>query len=514
MTVFKRVLSSCLAFCFIFCVFLSSISLPASAANYYTFGGLTSSVVVKDNTAYFTVDIPFFRMYVADENLTYYKIDQGDFFTFYPDHHYTVALTSKNFRISDFPIDYISSVFLLSPSGAAYNADFSDFDCDVKFYLQFRDANNNYIGNYHTYGHYSSGYYSVSLIPEHIPANAVYFDFVIQLANFYVHTSSDSSDYCFWMDKFEVTSIVDRNGVFSRVFSLYDDSGSALIEQFIFSDENYNCGPVWIDVFDDGIFVTCNDETRTWHYNDVGVFNGIRAVVDGSEVFLAPGDSYIFNGSDIEFTCDAEFSSGDNFISSISKFVSATGDFFAHDPFSGLLNAITNFRKEVSSFFSGLVDSIANFFASIPDMMAPVIAPIQNWISSIGDNISNLGSSLVESLGIPSWISGLSDIISNNFITDAFLNLWDWLSSVVDFFSVPVTYDSANLTFWDYLLGRTGEDGTFWDYQDDAGFLAGISNFYSSVVDVWNAFPVPVRYLVMFGFCLPVSLGVIKSFLR
>ena len=545
----------------ILCTFLSSILFSVSAANYYTFGGLSNSVVVEDNSAKYTVDIPFHALYVFDENLVAYRVDEGDSFTFYPNHTYKVSLISQRFLISDFPVDCITADFMLNPSGAASNADFSYCTCDCDFVIQFRDYSGKYISSISYPASYSSGLYKVSMIPEYIPDNAVYFDFGICLRNFFVYTSSDSSDYYFWLDKFSVTSIVERSGIFSRTVSLYGDTTNSLIEQFIFTDENYNCSPVYIAVVDNGFFVLCNDESRYWDYNDSGVFNGLWVDVDGEDVYLKPGDSFDYDGTHLNLYCDAEFSTGDNFIGSINNFVSSIGEFFSNNPFTGLLKAINNFRKDVSSFFSGLGESIGNFFSSIPDLIKPVIAPIEDWIESVGDGISNLGkdvssffgglgdrignffssipeliepiiapikgwidsigetisnlgSSIVDALGIPTWISDLSEIVSNNFIVDAFRDLWDWIVSVVDFFSIPVTYDSANLTFWDYLLGRTGEDGSFWDYQDDAGFLAGISNFYSSVVDVWNAFPVPLRYLVMFGFGLPVCVGVLKAFLR
>ncbi len=222
----------------------------------------------------------------------------------------------------------------------------------------------------------------------------------------------------------------------------------------------------------------------------------------------------------------------DGFLSSFwNSFVGGITESFASlnkiisPMFNGISNAITSLSSDIYNWFISLgkkisdlgsfvVNNLSPFFEDVSDSIFSLGSDIYNWFISLGNKISDLGTFIVENLSAPTWIQSLVNVIQDNFIIDGFNQLWDWLLSVIDFFSIPVTYDSANLTFWDYLLGRTGEDGSFWDYQDDAGFIAGISRFFVTVRDIWSCLPVPVHYLLMFGFGLPVSFGVLKAFLR
>lgn len=128
--------------------------------------------------------------------------------------------------------------------------------------------------------------------------------------------------------------------------------------------------------------------------------------------------------------------------------------------------------------------------------------------SSVSDALSNLDdATLLQSSNLlqtffPSLSSssvGTSISTLDDVITDSFSQTDD------DGEKKPIPL----LPIWPFFNGR---NNYFWQMFNDIPFMSGLQSFYAFVAALWVLFPLPIRYLIMFGFGVPVFVGLAKMF--
>ena len=167
-------------------------------------------------------------------------------------------------------------------------------------------------------------------------------------------------------------------------------------------------------------------------------------------------------------------------------------------------------------------DCTHNFYIVVDYEQAALVRPqeqswwdsVLGWFESLGNSITNLTNTIIEYLRIPQWITSLYNLVSDNFIVDAFTSLWDWVNDAINFFSLPDTFSDNGYTFWDYLFGATDDIDSFFSWYDDIALFEELDSFFSFVSSLWLLIPKVIRYLIIFSFGFPFGIGIIVAFLR